>query len=557
MRVPLYRWFMYGSRISDGLFPMIDDVHNVKCKIRALPTDQRRPKAVTLPTYELGASLPHADNDILTVLSGLNKRINYKMPEPDKKLLRKLKIFVYKWLEKHIVPLNPTQLMTFEEWISTRSYPESRKQELRNVYDSLMMQPVHKRMHIVNCFVKDEFYTEFKHPRGIYSREDVFKVIFGPICASIENVLFKTKWFIKRVPLPDRPEVLEDLFGQFLEVMVGDFTSFEQSFKKKVMQSLDFPLFKHMLKLFCQNSNIHKTYPILSEINVMIFRGLVLFIEAIRQSGEMNTSLSNGFGNLMIGKFNYRRIGVREDEMEMIVEGDDSICGSSKNIFPTADMYAQLGFKIKINVVDHVGKTGFCGLYYHKDDKKVMADPRKQILKFGWAKERYTSAKNSTLHALTRVKGFSVAYQFDGCPILSSMGHYAIRATNGIYIDKLLNSNYFDYYERELAVTAVNAKVKRTPVGIGSRFMFEEMYGITVAQQLQCEQIFDSMNSLQPFNLPIDYSPDQLLNTLLYVHKRPVGTDPCAYMNFGTKEIHDFFNFVSASEKEEQMTVKS
>lgn len=497
-------------RVGDGVLtvPSIKETDRAKIKMNYhFESDPMRfPIAVSLGCEIMGAALPHVDPEPLTTLAGVLKRFHFKMPKPNKFKLRKLKRFARRWLQKNIRPLDGLEDLDFDEWIISRTYSQARKEELIKLNEDLIHNSFSYKDHILKCFVKDEFYTDIKHARGIYSRDDSYKVKIGPMIAAIEKRLFKTKHFIKKIPLPDRPQYLEDMFGKFDKVMVTDFSSFEQSFTEEIMRSLDFILFEHMMSNFSKSPNMYYRvlWQMLSQDNILKFKWFTIFRRALRCSGEMNTSLSNGFANLMVAKFLLYEKNIDDESSEIVVEGDDGIVANTYNVFPTKDDYSSLGFVVKDNIVDHVGQTGFCGLYYHPDDRNVMADPYKQLLKFPWAKQRYINAKDSTLKSLLRVKGFAYAYQFNGCPILGKLGRYAIRVTQGYSMSKIMESTYFTSYEKEELSQMFNLREEIQP-GWSTRIMFEEMYGISITTQLRIEEYLDTKDDISPLNLQMDF----------------------------------------------------
>jgi len=189
----------------------------------------------------------------------------------------------------------------------------------------------------VKCFMKDEYYPEYKHGRGIFSRQDEFKVRWGPLVSAVEAKLFKTEGFVKYVPVKDRPDYIEEhLFPG--PVAATDFSSMEASFTPKVME-LSKVLFKHMFKFLGELP--HKLYGRLSEMNKCIFKWFTLFIEATRMSGEMDTSCSNGFATKMLIEFSAFKLKL--GEIKESVEGDDSLFNTITGKFPTTEFFCPTG----------------------------------------------------------------------------------------------------------------------------------------------------------------------------------------------------------------------
>jgi hypothetical protein len=173
----------------------------------------RDPMMTSLGCHVEGAALPHPDqNDPVTMLGGVFKRIAGRLPEPNRELLEKLSLYCDKWLEKHMVPLSDDDDLSFDTWIEKRPYPLWRKDQLRKKFEEMETYDFHEKYTKVKCFMKDECYTEYKHARGIYARDDRFKVLFGPLCSAIEDRLYKHESFIKHIPVADRPKYIKEFF---------------------------------------------------------------------------------------------------------------------------------------------------------------------------------------------------------------------------------------------------------------------------------------------------------------------------------------------------------
>jgi len=293
-------------------------------------------------------ALPHPDpSDPPTLEAGVRKRFAFNPPKAKPQILEDLRRFVQDFCRKHLIPLSPELDTGFETWLEKTPYPEWRKADLRRKHAELLALPNGREKYLkVKSFMKDECYTEYKHARGINSRTDEFKTMVGPIFKLIEEAVFKLDWFIKKVPVKDRPAyIMERLFcvsGRYFET---DYTAFESLFVAELMDCCEMELYKYMVSELPGGDEFISliTKALLGE-NECSFKFFTVWVQATRMSGEMCTSLGNGFSNLMFFLFLCWRKGSR---CTGVVEGDDGLFRVDGPA-PTASDFRDLGLVIKM-----------------------------------------------------------------------------------------------------------------------------------------------------------------------------------------------------------------
>lgn len=493
---------MYGYRFGDAFHPALpEQVTPCVIKLNSLfdEINMRVPMKVSLGCHLMGAALPKPDTrDSRTALAGSLKRMVNKTPSPNMEKLDKLSQFARNWLEENMVPLDINGDYSFENWISERPYPSARKTDLRKTYESVRGRQPRKD---VKSFVKDESYPDYKFSRSINSRHDEFKVLIGPYVAAIEKVMYENPSFIKHVPVPERPDyILRHLFpAEF--VSTTDYTSFEASFVEAVMVALDEVMFEFFFRdVKCQDTELYKE---LKGENVCQFKWYTMYLKARRMSGEMNTSLSNGFANLMVGLFLAQELEL--GDVRMIVEGDDGLMTTSTGKYPTPADYAELGFIIKLEVCkkEH---ASFCGILYDLDDKANVTDPREVLAEFGWASQRYARYSRRKLMALLRSKSLSYLYQYPGCPIIQELALYGLRMTRSYNVKHFIKEDpHISMYEREMLLKMLESKGKVVEVGYNTRLLVEQKFGITIADQIRIEEMLRLKDDLSPIDSGLDF----------------------------------------------------
>jgi len=351
-------------------------------------------------------------------------------------------------------------------------------------------------------FSKDEPTTKYTLNRLICSPHDVAKVYFGPVIGAVEEQLYKSKWFIKKVPVPLRPRFIlnmRDRLGLGAQMTDSDFTSFECSFTIQMKEACELILMKHMLSSLDSSGEWFSDFkewvcsaPVLKN---KFFR--IVMDDVARFSGESTTSAFNGFTNVMVHEFIAHKT---KQKVEFCVEGDDCLAFWEKET-PEEHWYSDLGFSIKLGKHQEVETTSFCGQVFSPVDMKVLTDPHYVLAGTGWISNRYIHARHSVKMGLLRAKAWSVAYQYQGCPILSSMAKYLLRVTKSFDAKKALD--HLDIYKRQQLQDAMDnfnpTKDIWVPVGVDSRLLVEKLYGITTQQQIQYEMYFDNQLELQPF----------------------------------------------------------
>jgi len=225
-------------------------------------------------------------------------------------------------------------------------------------------------------------------------------------------------------------------------------------------------------------------------------------------SGEMCTSLGNGFANLMLLNFACHSIGA---ECYECVEGDDGVARCEGGT-PTPDLFEKLGMKIKLEKHLDLSRASFCGLVFDTVEMKNVTDPKKVLASFGWTEQRYASARHFKLCQLLRCKSLSLAYQYPGCPVISALARYGLRVTSTVTVGSRV-LNRMRPWEREHLLSMLGqeydssregllepTKIPDEPVGPRTRILVEELYGISIAQQLLLEKMLDDKQDTAPID---------------------------------------------------------
>jgi len=458
-------------RLSDGLLPA-PDVDPGAVTI----TEGRSFNMPRRQMFELcGRGIPGFtpitvdSNDSATVIAGILGRMGRKLPRSDPCVLRKFKAFVAAYVEANYPVL--TSLLSFEEWLSETNYSEARKKELRDCLHFNRGVCSYKDAQRVKSFVKTETYEDFKLPRLINSRCDLFKAITGPAFKSIEKVAYEDPCFVKHVPVKDRPALLLEMMRAGARYMVTDFTAFESGFTPAFMRSCELILYGHMLRNFPDIRRlICKTIPGVNKCSMR--NGISYKVKGRRMSGDMCTSLGNGFANMMMFKFL-----MQGRDFKLLVEGDDGCAAIyDDGPLPTAEDYAKLGFSLKVEVVSNPGHSKFCGVFC--EDGVGMRSPQSVFQKLEWSCHAVgASAKRKK--ALLAASALSLIHELPSCPVLRAYADNVLKRVGKVkplFVDDGWHERRYDF------------DVPQFRESLAARSFFAESFGVSIEEQRFCEK---------------------------------------------------------------------
>lgn len=442
-----------------------------------------------------------------SLLLGIAKRMAYSPPPYDRNMRRKFRKFVKKWLVDNLDPISPDYKFNFEEWLESTNYPEWRKEEIRKAY------PQHPYSHgevdaisddniktfDVNLFCKEEYYPEYKHFRGIWARTDAAKAIMGPFFRKIEKTLFSLPYFIKKVPKKERPQYINDFMNNnYLKFQGTDYTSFESHFTTDMMDDCEFMLYRHMSSMNPEaQMRCRLIFDVLASENYAKNKYFTVKVDAKRMSGEMNTSLGNGFSNLMFLLFAVHYY--KREHSGPIIEGDDALIGLSDRI--PSEYYDKMGLNVKMEFVDDISEGSFCGLVYDPQELINIRDPREPLCTTTWVTRKYAFSNRTTYYSLLRSKALSLMFEYPQCPIIYKYGRKIFELLSAYEIKHRYGNNYDNSRFKEAHAAYVENRLPQGEPGPRTRQLMEKIFKVPVELQLRIEQEIDLM-TVDNMNLP-------------------------------------------------------
>lgn len=465
------------------------------------------------------------------------------------------------------LPEGSATVLPFEDWLEHTNYTGARKEALRKLEASLRRRRPDMRSSVevelarrglpvlrvgkwtssgrkpgrderVKSFIKNEWYeTEGKAPREICARVDPCKILFGPLIKSFESLVYELKddrglpYFIKHVPVDRRPLMIQKLAEHATSETVfrgTDYSTFERVAVPETMYATEAPMYRWLAGLRQAKGISEYTPQQLSALtNTQLLT--ILFLDMItntnridcgwfmsevvgtRMSGEMNTSLGNGWLNLML----INAICTSHDcEWHGHVEGDDGIFALTPHpggSVPTCDDYTMYGAEIKMTDATDLHLASFCGNVFDPVELKNLGDPTYFIATFGWVLTTSTGLlSDGVRHALLRAKAMSALAEYHGTPVIPSVARFVLRCTPSVAPRWTLGQTTIDYWTEQTIgpyLDQLSVKIRQwASEPTSSRETMACAYpSWDIATQLKVESYFDSLTSLQPLHPPCSF----------------------------------------------------
>lgn len=424
--------------------------------------------------------------DPASVWAGAMTRFLRETQPIDFGLMEEFRAFNRRTIRGWFGKLNPLDI-DFLSYIESTSYTRVQKDKFIRIHADLVGVPTgltykgFGKVEFMNISPGQLHESYVKTVRCINGPPDKWKVYAGHILHMVEKTVCKLPYFAKYIPVCQRPQAIVDRLGHLCgPYYVTDYTSFESGFSEAVLDAAEGELYRHMLADFPHCPHIIKQMKGFHNIR---YKGFQVKVPATRMSGDPQTSLGNGFTNLMIMLFTAYKAGI---EVDGFVEGDDGLFAFSG--VPDFDVGKRLGFEFKFAPHSSLWTTSFCGLMLSRS-LGCFADPAYEIIKFGWSTSTLRHSPRVTVHrGLLRAKALSLFYCFPRCPMITSLAIKMLSLTSGV---KPVFSR--GYWEDKVALETLKFESYTSvqyAMGISEhdRVDFEAIYGVSIHTQIAFER---------------------------------------------------------------------
>lgn len=419
-----------------------------------------------------------------TMLAGALHRQGAMTPLAQRAVLRRLRAFVDQFLKGHFEEFTATDVPGFLDTLEETNYTGAEKARLRKAYVVSERYPfgtLPERYKKGLAFGKGEYYEGVKHARGICGRTSVWKARFLRFIRAIESRVFKLRYFVKGLNDENKVKAMFRAFmadGVFFE---NDFESFECSFSFNFKDVCELALFRHFL-----GAHFPEVYAELREDAksiLMCYKWFSIRVFGKRASGDLWTSLANGFANLMLILFVAHDAGLDFSQLRVLVEGDDSVGQIAGRMPNFAAAFRELGFLAKMQERASLLETAFCHLHLTPSGL-AMSDFRRVLPKFFYATSKYVTHSPRHLRMLLRSKAMSLSVEDGSTPILWALVEYAFRASEGP-MDWYYLYRHMTTYEREQQVKTYRAPREPT---LEARVWYDVHFKCPITMQLLLEE---------------------------------------------------------------------
>jgi hypothetical protein len=231
-----------------------------------------------------------------------------------------------------------------------------------------------------------------------------------------------------------------------------------------------------------------------------------------RASGDMCTSLGNGFSNLMLILFFASEHGWPH-EPDVLVEGDDSVWRGDYDPLTLGD-FASLGFELKMmDESSDLGESGFCQIYCVTEERENLVAPAKYLAGIGWTGSAWLESSPSKLKSLLRAKAFSLVCEAPAAPVVAKLGLWLIRATDDVAARTPLHDSD-NWYRDQIMLSSLEKCVKRALQGptMAARDFVWKKWHLAPETQIQMEQWFDNQVDVHQIDFPpiVEYVSHEL-----------------------------------------------
>jgi len=436
--------------------------------------------------------------------NGFAKRMNPLMPVANRQTLLLLQQFVQRYLNQYkpLPNMEHEEKHLVEQWLlDNEHYTLRKKKKMLRDYDYISRFGIPilvESDYDCKSFIKREFYPEAKYPRFINSRSDRFKVRVGYAIKMIEKIIYSGNTaFVKGVNPNLLPPLIKNKLQNYPYLLETDYSSFEGGFSLAYSAAVEMQLWRHFL---VNNPNLRRdvlhTYyqPYSNMARCQRIRNDIYdgYVNGSRMSGEMWTSLGNGFSNLMNILFWAEQ---NHQTVDCFVEGDDAIIGMNTPFY-TEQMFTQLGFKIKMKYVTSLIDTSFCGNIFHPDECLTIIEPENITRLFWTCHPSYLGCCNEKKVDLLRAKAMSLFVLARDTPIAGNLAYKVLQIIGPGSI--LVDPNQ-RWWENQILKLFHTIKFVKPVITDKSRFLYARNFHITIARQLKMERIIDKAVTLQDF----------------------------------------------------------
>lgn len=440
---------------------------------------------------------PVADqNDSKLIAFGVMKRLFPVRFSRSVELEKEFLQYCYRIIDEEFPVCVVNNMKTWEEWLSSRDYNQARKNQLRQWREKFAYVPqvtnfdkVLKEVTHIKGFVKLEEYNEFKYPRNILPRHDIFKNLLGPTIEWAEHLLIQKPWVMKGQDVLLQPAIITDRLGAGVGIYYGtDFSHLEGSYKE-FCYDLERYYLLHVAPWAMQEIDL--LYMVTNTLQKVSIKDVRFKVDFVRCSGEMTTSVTHTLLNYLVNRFNAYKQG---KNIIFIGTGDDGLFKSSGIL--NFDIIEKLGFEFKPELFKYAWEASFCHLYFNPYTNHLFRDPREFLVSVGWT---LSSFRNTTsiqvLSGLFKAKLLSFLCLYSGCPIIGILCRHFLAQMGDV--KAVMDIKSLSYWTRALTIDSQCSE--ELNITYSDRNFFAYIFNIDINTQIFIENEIMKMSPFQRY----------------------------------------------------------
>jgi len=226
-----------------------------------------------------------------------------------------------------------------------------------------------------------------------------------------------------------------------------------------------------------------------SAICTYLGTGRQLRLTDMRFSGDMHTSLGNGVLNVILTRWILHRLGIPKSQWCYAVKGDDSDVRLSArpDLGKLEEMYRSVGMVAKAKIVPWY-ESEFASVYYlpNKDGMHGYRVPWKILTRVPYLVGRFRPKA-----AAQRSLGVATCEYLENvsCPVISALVDFWFRTASSVCDVPL--------FESEFRRKQSERNARYHDIDVESRIGFERLFGISICQQLEVEEMLHNLSAGQ------------------------------------------------------------
>lgn len=399
-----------------------------------------------------------------------------------------------------------------DKYIDDLPHSENRKNQLREAKIRMLEDPSYK-IDAVEIHIKpNDAFEKFAKPRGIYARSDGAKVKYGSVVHVIEERVFQLPYFVKKVPVSQRAKYIYDYMDgkndRLYNYYVTDYSNFEAQLSPELMNVCECQLYKYMTSRNKEAKEVMERFcSVITGEQQVWAPNLQAWMMGKRQSGEVSTSLGNGWTNLIMAMTVCRDHGIPFEKFCGVFEGDDGVIRTPRDVVLTANDFARYGMVIKIKKVPNITQAEFCGLIFSDKDLSNIKDPIWTLVGYGWSRSSLKYVKSKRLvDGQLLAKAICAICEAPRCPIVKPFMLKMLQLTK--WTNPIYDNDWWEKYvmkefdQEKILENRLFWQLVGEEIPLCNRSVMQDYYGISIGDQLRIENEIANIQDLSALKLP-------------------------------------------------------